>query len=58
MNILGLKNSIICVMNIIIFTITKTINIENIIFCVINIIIFIIINIINTIITKLKKNCS
>jgi hypothetical protein len=43
-------------MNIIIFTIIKSINIKNIIFCVINIIIFIIINIINKIITKLEKN--
>jgi len=42
-------------MNIIIFTIIKSINIKNIIFCVINIIIFIIINIINKIITKLEK---
>jgi len=42
-------------MNIIIFTIIKSINIKNIIFCVINIIIFIIMNIINKIITKLEK---
>jgi hypothetical protein len=42
-------------MNIIIFTIIKSINIKNIIFCVVNIIIFIIINIINKIITKLEK---
>jgi hypothetical protein len=45
-------------MNIIIFTIIKSINIENIIFCVINSIIFIIINIINQIITKLENNYS
>jgi len=44
-----------CVMNIIIFTIIKSINNENIIFYIINIIIFIIINIINQIITKLEK---
>jgi hypothetical protein len=43
-------------MNIIIFTIIKSITIKNIIFCVKNIIIFIIMNIINKIITKLKKN--
>jgi hypothetical protein len=55
LNILKIKNSIICVMNIIIFTIIKIINIKNIIFCVMNIIIFIIINIINKIITKLEK---
>jgi hypothetical protein len=42
-------------MNIIIFTIIKSINIKNIIFYIINIIIFIIINIINKIITKFKK---
>jgi len=42
-------------MNIIIFTIIKSINIKNIIFCVINIIIFMIINIINKIISKLEK---
>jgi len=42
-------------MNIICFTIIKSINIKNIIFCVINIIIFIIINIINQIISKLEK---
>jgi hypothetical protein len=42
-------------MNIIIFTIIKSINIKNIIFCVKNIIIFIIMNIINKIITKLEK---
>ena len=42
-------------MNIIIFTIIKSINIKNIIFCVINIIIFIKMNIINKIITKLEK---
>jgi hypothetical protein len=50
-----MKNSIICVLNIIILTIIKSINIKNIIFCVINIIIFIIINIINKIIRKLEK---
>ena len=58
LNILGIKNSISCVMNIIIFTIIKNINIKNVIFvifCVINIIIFIIINIINKIISKLEK---
>jgi hypothetical protein len=54
LNIFGIKNSIICVMNIIIFTKIKSINIKNIIFCVVNIIIFIIINIINKIITKLE----
>jgi len=42
-------------MNIIIFTIIKSINIKNIIFGVINIIIFIIINIINKIINKFEK---
>jgi hypothetical protein len=42
-------------MNIIIFTIIKSINIKNIIFCVINIIIFIIINTINKIIIKLEN---
>jgi hypothetical protein len=56
LNILGIKNSINCLINIIIFTIIKSINIKNIIFCVINIIIFIIINIINKIISKLEKN--
>ena len=55
LNILGIKNSIICVINIIIFTIIKSIDIKIIIFCVLNIIIFIIINIINQIITKLEK---
>jgi len=45
-------------MNIIIFTITKSITIKNIVFCVINIIIFIIISIINKIITKLENNYS
>ena len=44
-------------MNIIIFTIIKSINIKNYTY-VINIIIFIIINIINKIITKLEKNYS
>jgi len=52
LNILGIKNSISCLINIIIFTIIKSINIKNIIFCVINIIIFIIIN---KIIRKLEK---
>jgi len=42
-------------MNIIIFTMIKSINIKNIIFCVINTICFLIINIINKIITKLEK---
>ena len=55
LNILRIKNNIICAMNIIIFMIIKSINIKNIIFCVINIIIFIIIKIINKIITKLEK---
>jgi hypothetical protein len=45
-------------MNIIIFTIIKSINIKNIIFYVINIIIFIVMNIINKIISKLEKNYS
>jgi hypothetical protein len=48
LSILGIKNSIICVMNIIIFTIIKSINVKNIIFCVMNII--------NKIITKLENN--
>ena len=52
---IGIKNSISCLMNIIIFTIIKSINIKNIIFCVINIIIFIIINIINKITSKLEN---
>jgi len=55
LDIFGIKNSIIYVMNIIIFIIIKSINIKNIIFCVINIIIFIIINIINKIIIKLEN---
>jgi len=55
-NIFGIKNSIICVMNIIIFTIIKSINIKNIIVCVINIITFIIINIINKLFLILKNN--
>jgi hypothetical protein len=42
-------------MNIIIFTMIKSIDIKNIIFCVINTFFFIIINIINKIITKLEK---
>jgi len=50
-----MKNSMICVMNIIIFTIIKSINIKNIIFCIINIIMVRIINIMNKIITKLEK---
>jgi hypothetical protein len=54
----GIKISIICVINIISFTIIKSINIKNIIFYVINIIIFIIINIINKITTKLETNYS
>jgi len=45
-------------MNIIIFTIIKSITIKKIIFCVINIIIFIIIFIINKIIIKLENNYS
>jgi hypothetical protein len=45
-------------MNIIIFTIIKSITIKNIIFCVINIIIFITIFIINKIIIKLENNYS
>jgi len=45
----------ICVMNNIIFTIIKSINIKNIIFCIINIIVVRIINIMNKIITKLEK---
>jgi hypothetical protein len=40
-------NIIICIINIIIFIIIKSINIKNIIICVINIMILIIINIIN-----------
>jgi hypothetical protein len=46
---LGLKflNIIICIINIIIFIIIKSINIKNIIICVINIIIFILIKSIN-----------
>ena len=39
-----MKNSIICVINIIIFIVIESINIKNSIICVINIIIFIIIN--------------
>jgi hypothetical protein len=50
-----MKNSFICVINIIIFIIIESINIKNIIICVINIIIFIIINIINKIINKFEK---
>ena len=54
----GLKflNIIICIINIVIFIIIKTINIKNSIICVTNIIIFIIINIINKIINKFEKN--
>jgi hypothetical protein len=54
---LGLEflNIIICIINIIIYIIIKSINIKNIIICVINIIIFIIINIINKIINKFEK---
>jgi hypothetical protein len=44
---INIKNSIICVINNIIFTIIKSINIKNSIIYVINIIIFIIIIIIN-----------
>jgi hypothetical protein len=51
-----MKNSIICVINIIIFIIIESINIKNNIICVINIIIFIIINIINKIINKFENN--
>jgi hypothetical protein len=36
LNIFGIKNNIICIMNIIIFTIIKSINIKNIIFYIIN----------------------
>jgi len=50
-----MKNSIICVINIIIFFIINSINMKNIIIYVINIIIFIIINIINKIINKFEK---
>jgi hypothetical protein len=54
---LGLRflNIIICIINIIIYIIIKSINIKIIIICVINIIIFIIINIINKIINKFEK---
>jgi hypothetical protein len=54
---LGLEflNIIICIINIIIYIIIKSINIKNIIICVINIIIFIIINIINKIINKFEN---
>jgi len=41
---MNIKNSIICVINIIIFIIILNMNIKNSIICVINIIIFIIIN--------------
>jgi hypothetical protein len=50
---INIKNSIICVINNIIFTIIKSINIKNSIIYVINIII---INIINKKINKFKKN--
>jgi hypothetical protein len=50
------KNSIICIINIIIFIIIESINMKNSIICVINIIIFIIIEIINKIINKFKKH--
>ena len=50
-----MKNNMICVINIIIFNITNSINIKNIIICVTNFIIFIIINIINKIINKFEK---
>jgi hypothetical protein len=49
-------NITICVINIIIFIIIKSINIKIIIICIINIIIFIIINIICKIINKFEKN--
>jgi hypothetical protein len=49
------KNSIICLINIIIFIIIESINIKNIIICVINNSIFIIINSINKIINKFEK---
>jgi hypothetical protein len=54
---LGLRflNIIICVINIIIFIIIKSININIIIICNINIFIFIIINIICKIINKFEK---
>jgi hypothetical protein len=48
-------NIAICVINIIIFIIIKSINIKIIIICIINIIIFIIINIICKIINKFEK---
>jgi hypothetical protein len=48
-------NIIICVINIVIFIIIKSINIKIIIICIINIIIFIIINIIYKIINKFEK---
>jgi hypothetical protein len=49
-------NITICVINIIIFIIIKSINIKIIIICIINIFIFIIINIICKIINKFEKN--
>jgi len=52
----GFLNIIICIINIVIFIIIKTINIKNSIICVTNIIIFIIINIINKIINKFEKH--
>jgi hypothetical protein len=50
---MNIKNSIICVINIIIFIIINSMNIKNIIICIINIIIF---NMINKIINKFLKN--
>jgi hypothetical protein len=49
-------NIIICILNIIIFIIIKSISIKNIIICDINIMIFIIINIIHIIINKFVEN--
>jgi hypothetical protein len=51
-----MKNSIIYVINVIIFIVIESINIKNIIICLINIIILILINIINKIINKFEKN--
>jgi len=55
---IDIKNSIICITNIIIFIIINIniIIIKNIIICIKNIIIFIIINIINKIINKFERN--
>jgi len=50
-----MKNSIVCVINIIIFIIIESISIKNSIIYVINIIFFLIINIINKIIIKFEK---